>query len=267
MRKISIVLILAIVAIGIAFPGILAQPLENPPIEQTGNENIIFPATMEVWQKELIQEFLMKLPTDVGQLLTQRTGKNIIQWSWRDIEISNEKPYIYDERKAPVELSNATWFGFTRFDMVISENGAETWHHTDIIILFSVIKGDYEIEVRYQLPFIIILHLEASGAEEKGDSDIRSMTLVHEEASSSNFITIEVLVYLIVGGILGAIAIGALVIFVSGKKRPLTGETKEKSRISKKRSNSLRMKLDEDYVEDRISREEYLRRKSELEEM
>jgi hypothetical protein len=85
--------------------------------------------------------------------------------------------------------------------------------------------------------------------------------------SSSNFITIEVLVYLIVGGILGAITIGVLVIFVSRRKRLSTGENEEKSRISRKRSDNLRMKLDEDYIENRISRDEYLRRKSELEEM
>jgi hypothetical protein len=42
---------------------------------------------------------------------------------------------------------------------------------------------------------------------------------------------------------------------------------KKESEISRKSKERLRKNLDEDYVEDRISRKEYMRRRRELEDM
>jgi len=62
--------------------------------------------------------------------------------------------------------------------------------------------------------------------------------------------------------------ISTLVIHLMRRSKQLReSKVMEKPKMSKKELQERKRKLDEDYVEDRISREEYLRRKSELEDL
>ncbi|MBU7046536.1 MAG: thrombospondin type 3 repeat-containing protein [Theionarchaea archaeon] len=72
--------------------------------------------------------------------------------------------------------------------------------------------------------------------------------------------------YIVSGVLLVVLIISFLAVYLSRNKRIKGSEIKKEPRTSNKELQELRRKLDEDYVEDRISREEYLEKKKDIEE-